>query len=263
MPQAVIDEITVTDFPSVQAMFAQVLSWLHQEQSATLFYLNVHVANLANVTPDLKAILQRCGLVYCDGSGIVWASKLFGEPLSLRMPAADWFTDLLDTLAQANKTVYFLAGKPGVAEKAMATFNRLIPSHTIIGSHHGYLAGDLDTEQQVIAEINRLKPDVLIVGMGTPVQERWIARHRDALNVNIVWALGAVLDYYTGDISRCPQWMGHCGLEWLYRFMLEPQRLFGRYIVGNPWFVSRMLGVLLLQQRPWKRVASPWRSVTS
>jgi N-acetylglucosaminyldiphosphoundecaprenol N-acetyl-beta-D-mannosaminyltransferase len=136
--------------------------------------------------------------------------------------------------------VYLLGGAPGVPEAALAAIEKQVPCHTVIGKHHGYILDKPETERRVIEEINALAPDILIVGFGTPLQECWIEQHRVQLKVPVIYAIGAVMDFASGRVSRCPQWMGDAGFEWLYRLYTEPGRLLGRYIIGNPWFLSRI-----------------------
>jgi N-acetylglucosaminyldiphosphoundecaprenol N-acetyl-beta-D-mannosaminyltransferase len=203
-------------------------------------YLNIHVANSAFINPDLKRSLQEADLVYCDGAGIVVGSRWLGKPLPTRLTAADWFLDMLRYFAKAGSRVYLLGGKPGVPEQALETIIRDVPEHTVVGAHHGFILKNAEIEANVIEEINALKPDIVILGFGTPLQERWIAKHKHSLNVPMIYGIGAVMDFVSGAVPRCPAWMGERGLEWLYRLLVEPGRMAGRYIVGNPWFLARI-----------------------
>lgn len=207
---------------------------------------------MAHRQPRWKQILQQADVAYCDGAGIVWASLLQGTPLPTRLTAADWLPDLLAYMARAGKTIYFLGGKPGIAQKAMAALSRHVPQHTVVGMHHGYIHQNPALTQQVIAHINTVQPDLLIVGFGMPLQEYWINTYRHQLKVPAIWAMGATLDYFAGKVPRCPQWMGTWGLEWLFRLGVEPRRMFQRYILGNPWFLSRI--VLSAMREKWQAV---------
>jgi N-acetylglucosaminyldiphosphoundecaprenol N-acetyl-beta-D-mannosaminyltransferase len=209
---------------------------------ATLYYLNIHTANQAWRYPQLKRIYQQASVVYADGAGIVlgshWASS--GPPLPCRLTMADWIFDLLAELARHGRRVYFLGGDPGLPEALWPVLEQRVPQHTVVGAHHGYLQGQPALGRQVISDINALAPDVLLVGMGTPTQEFWMEAHRNQLRVKVLYATGAVMDYHTGRQPRCPQWMGTTGLEWLHRLGSNPRRLFGRYVLGNPWFMARI-----------------------
>lgn len=239
-PLSVIEGIPVAGFPNPESLFERIIQMVGLPGQKLVHYLNIHVANAAYGDPALKRSLQTSDLVYCDGAGIMVGSKLLGSPLPTRLTAADWFLDMLRSFAKANCSVYLLGGEPGVPETALEVLNETVPGHTVTGVHHGYILKDPALETVVIDEINRLQPDILIVGFGTPLQEAWIERNRHRLKVPVVYAIGAVMDFVSGRVSRCPRWMGDAGFEWLYRLGTEPQRLLGRYVLGNPWFLSRI-----------------------
>jgi N-acetylglucosaminyldiphosphoundecaprenol N-acetyl-beta-D-mannosaminyltransferase len=135
--------------------------------------------------------------------------------------------------------MYFLGGKPGVAQKARQKLQARIPALTITGECQGYF--DIGAEERIIEKINNAKPDILVVGMGTSKQEKWIYRNRHRLNVPLCWAVGAVFDFISVRIERAPYWMRKINLEWLYRLYREPKRLWKRYLLGNPIFIFRVL----------------------
>jgi N-acetylglucosaminyldiphosphoundecaprenol N-acetyl-beta-D-mannosaminyltransferase len=235
-----IEDISVAAFPNPQSLFERLVQESRKPGQSIVHYLNIHVANTAFGDVRLKQILQQSDLVYCDGAGIVLGSKMLGSPLPTRLTAADWFVDMLAYFANSNCKVYLLGGDPGVPEQALKEIAKQVPNHTVVGAHHGYILSGPEVQAQVIDEINALQPDILIVGFGTPLQEYWMDAHRDKLNVPVVYAIGAVMDFVSQKVSRCPQWMGDAGFEWLYRLCTEPGRLGGRYVIGNPWFLSRI-----------------------
>ncbi len=243
-----IEGILVDNIPDLPALFDRLRQEAQRPGKSVFAALNVHIANIAKQNPTLRQFLQDSEVVYCDGAGIVLASKLLGQPLPCRFTAADWLFDLWAYLSQQGITAFYLGGEPGIAEKALAQFEAHHPKHTILGVHHGFILQDQSLERQVMDRINALQPDVLFVGFGCPLQEEWIQQHKDALNVSVFYPIGATLDYLTHKVPRCPAWMGENGLEWLFRFLVEPRRMFRRYIMGNPWFLWRIVG-LALQQR--------------
>ncbi len=243
-----IEDIDVLAFENVQGLFQRILHELNKPRQVVISYLNVHVANSAFAKPELKAFLQNIDFVYCDGSGIQLGAKLQGQNIPTRFPAADWIMDFIKLLSEKEKSIYLLGGQPGIADKMYSRLNKEIPNHTVIGNHHGYILKDQDLEKEVIEDINNKKPDILIVGFGTPLQEEWIQKHRHKLNTSLIMPLGAVMDYFTGETHRCPQWVGDIGFEWFYRLCLEPRRMAGRYIIGNPCFVSRIISQNILSK---------------
>ncbi len=237
-----IEEIDILGFKSTESFFQRLLYELKKPQQAVISYLNVHVSNSAYLNPELKTFLQTSDFVYCDGAGIQLGAALQNENIPLRFPAADWIMDFFKRLSAEGKTVFLLGGEPGVSHKMRSLLDEKMSNHPLVGAHHGYFLNDPKQEEDIIENINQISPDVLIVGLGTPLQEKWIQEHRHELNVSLILPLGAVMDYFTEQTHRCPQWLGDIGFEWLYRLCLEPRRMAGRYVIGNPWFVSRILG---------------------
>lgn len=259
-PSAVdIEGIAVAGFPNPESLFERVVQESRKPSQNVVHYLNIHVANTAQHNRALKDILQASDLVYCDGAGIVVGSKLLGTPLPTRLTAADWFLEMLSYFAQNGCKVYLLGGEPGVPEQAIEVLERQLPNHTVVGAHHGFILNQPQLETELIEQINQCQPDILIVGFGTPLQEQWIERNRHRLQVPTLYAIGAVMDFISGKVSRCPRWMGDAGLEWLYRLGTEPRRLLGRYVFGNPWFLSRIVWQVACQRFKllWKPVNAP------
>ncbi|MBK8189590.1 MAG: WecB/TagA/CpsF family glycosyltransferase [Vampirovibrionales bacterium] len=240
-PRIAVDGIAVDAFASQGQFFDRIVSEIRRPRQTYIGNLNVHAANIAREDAAFRKTLQYADAVFCDGAGIVWASRLLGGPvLPKRFTSADFMPALLKRLAQEDLTCYFLGSAPGVAQDAMATLARLVPNHTMVGWHHGYLT-DPQINARAIAEINRLQPDILFVGMGMPLQEHWTQKNRRALAVRCLMPLGATMDYFSGRAPRCPSWMGSMGLEWLFRLFLEPRRMSGRYLAGNPVFMARTM----------------------
>jgi len=204
-----------------------------------IMYVNVHCLNVSRRNRAYRRILNRADTVYCDGTGVVWGARLLGQTLPGRMTGADWIIDLCAHCEQAGYGLYLLGGEPGTAEGARNVLCERFKRLRIVGTQHGFFHAHEAPE--VIASITRAKPDILLVGMGTPVQEQWIDSYGLQLDVPVVWAMGAVMDFVTAKVPRAPRWMLDHGLEWLYRFMIEPKRLWRRYLLGNTIFVLRVL----------------------
>jgi N-acetylglucosaminyldiphosphoundecaprenol N-acetyl-beta-D-mannosaminyltransferase len=216
-------------------------------------YANVHVLNTAWKDRDLRAILNQATLVYCDGAGVALAARLLGQRLPGRMTGADWIETLCRACADLGTSLYFLGGLPEVAARAAQHLESRYIGLPVAGVHHGYIA-ESHVCSAAIAAVNGARPDILLVGMGTPTQEKWIAAHRHQLQVPVVWAVGALFDFVAGIQPRGPRWMLDSGLEWLYRLCSDPRRLWRRYLVGNPLFLLRILR---------QRIAGPAESMGS
>ena len=228
-----IDQLTLS------GLLERVVVMLQSSGTSKIMYVNVHCMNLALSYAKLHRILTQADLVYCDGAGIVLGARLHGLFLSGRMTGADWIYDLCALCEKKKYSVFFLGAEPGIAQKAISKLKKEYPGLNVAGSHHGYF-----TEQEddaLINKINKSKADILLVGMGSPLQEYWIDKYFAELNIPLVWAMGAVMDYIAGKVPRAPQWMLNNGLEWVYRFIVEPKRMWRRYLIGN---VSFLLNVI-------------------
>ncbi len=206
----------------------------------TVGYLNVHVANLAARDALLRRYLNElCDLVYCDGKGVGWGALLQGLPEPPRMTAADWLPDLMGCFEENDIRVFVIAGKLGVVDRAVADIDkRIVGGLDPIGSHDGYVASPEKTTSAIDAA-NASGADVVLVGMGSPIQEHWVLANRDRLSAPVVWAIGATFDYYAGEQARGPEWLRKAGHEWAARLVANPGRLWRRYVLGNPQFLWR------------------------
>lgn len=210
------------------------------DRRRTLMYANVHVLNIAYEDPELRGILNRADLVCCDGAGVRLGARLLGRQLPERMTGADWIDPLCSWAAQHGTRLFFLAGRPGATARAAELLQDRHPGLNVAGVHHGYLA-EPSICAAAIGRINAARPHILLVGMGTPIQERWIDEHRSELETPVVWSVGALFDFVSGTQPRGPRWMLDHGLEWLFRLSVEPTRMWRRYLVGNPLFLWRVL----------------------
>ncbi len=204
----------------------------------TIGYANPHVLNMSVHDRVLREQLQSASTVICDGSGVRLGARILGRRLPPRLAAADWIDDLCATAAEKGIPIYFLAGNEGVAKRAAAVLTSRHAGLRIPGAHHGYLTPELS--RNVVDDINGSGASIVLVGMGTPVQEHWIAKYRPSIKAPVVWAVGAVLDFVTGEQRRSPAWIRRLHLEWLWRLGSDPVRLWRRYVIGNPLFLLRV-----------------------
>lgn len=202
-------------------------------------YINVAVSNQASGDPDLASILNSADLVYVDGAGIQLGCRLLGASCPPRNTGADFLGEIFGLCARKGKSVGLLGGTPGAAEKIRKIYTCHYPQLMIKFVCDGFE----EFEQSAVWEPALLSqpPDLLLVGMGVPRQERWIRDYGRRFDVRVYWSVGALFEYDSGHLKRCPDWMGRWGLEWLFRLVVEPKRLWQRYLIGNPRFLRRCL----------------------
>lgn len=226
----------------VNELINYIVTSAQQNKKTIVGNVNVRAINFAYELPWYKNFINKSDVVFCDGFGVLLGAKMCGHCLnsSNRMTCPDYIEKLAKTCEEADVSLFLLAGKPGVAEQAVKKLQVIAPNLKI-DSHHGYFDKSGLENELVIERINQFQPDVLYVGFGMPVQERWILNNSARINAKVFLPLGACLDFYTGAVYRGPRWMTNRGLEWLTRFFTEPQRLWERYVVGNPLFFYRVL----------------------
>lgn len=200
-------------------------------------FLNTHASNLAAAYPDFADALERA-LVLNDGIGVDLASKrLHGAPFPENLNGTDFVPRLLAEL-QEPRRIFLLGGQPGVAEAAAQAVARLAPQHRVVGVHHGFFAADEAAE--VAARVAEVEAEIVLVAMGNPRQELFVARHGAATGALLLLSVGALLDFMSGRVDRAPRWMQRLRLEWVYRLLLEPGRMWRRYLVGNVRFLVQL-----------------------
>jgi len=218
-------------------LLAFIENHLQTKEKCKLFYLNIYGANLALQSPQFRQLVNQADLVYCDGVGVQVGARLLGETLPERMTPPDWIDKLFGICESGGYSVFLLGAKPGVAERAREVIQQSFPNLAIT-IHHGYFDKHKDSAENrsLVAAINRSKPDLLIVGFGMPLQEQWISENYDSLEASVFLPVGAMLDYVAGMVPRAPRWLTDRGLEWLARLVIEPKRLWRRYVIGIPVF---------------------------
>ena len=185
---------------------------------------NAEIVEKASKTPQLRRIINEdAAIVTPDGVGLIYASKLKGDPIQEKVAGIDFAHSAIELCAKLGRSVYLLGSKPGVAEAAAANLENEIPGLKIAGFRDGYFRED--EEPSVVAEINASGADFLCVALGSPKQEYFVIKHRDALKVKAAAGLGGSLDIWSGQLNRAPKFYIDHGLEWLYRMIQEPKRL--------------------------------------
>ena len=198
-----------------------------QSQSSLIVTPNSEMLAMASEDKQLTDILNSADLATPDGIGVVIASKILGKPLEERVAGFDLITELFQEFAEEEINFYFLGGKPGIVDQAVLNLKDKYSNLNISGYHHGYL--DRESQEQVITEINNKDIDLLLVGMGVPLQEKFLDNNLKKLRVGAAVTVGGSFDVLAGEVNRAPLWMQKAALEWFYRLLQEPSR-FGRML---------------------------------
>jgi N-acetylglucosaminyldiphosphoundecaprenol N-acetyl-beta-D-mannosaminyltransferase len=223
-------------------LLARITGWVGRGgPPRRVMYVNAHVLNQSRGNPGLRHTLQHADLVYCDGYGVRLAAQALEAAVPYRMTGADWIWDLATLCERAGLSLFLLGSEPGIAATASRRLCRRFPDLRMSGAHHGYFEIGSPHDERVVEHINERRPDILLVGMGTPKQELWVRHNARALDVDVIWTVGALFDYVSGRVPRAPGWLADNGLEWIFRLAIEPQRMWRRYLLGNPVFISRVV----------------------
>ncbi len=210
----------------------------------SVFFVNTQTLNLAAADREYRDLLNQAEVVFGDGTGVRWAARLQGVRLQDNVNGTDLVPYLFRHSGAEAEHVrscryFMLGGDPESIQRAASEYQSDYPLWQQAGYHHGYL-NDPATTDEVIEQINASGADLLLVGMGSPIQEKWIHIHRDRLNVAVCMSVGGLFDYAAGNIRRAPLWLRQRGFEWLGLLAQQPHKA-GRYLVGNPLFLVRVL----------------------
>lgn len=224
----------------VDGLLAWITNMVAHGRRGRVSYANAHNVLVAAENPAYHHALEDTEVVFCDGFGVWGASRWLGTPLPERMTMPDW-SERLFALADARGwSLFFLGAEVGIAERAAMLLRQRYPRLTI-HTHHGYFNVENDENEAVLARINAAKPTLLLVGMGPPRQDLWIQINHLRHVAPLTMAVGCLFDYMAGTKQRGPRWMTKMGGEWLWRLGREPQRLWRRYLLGNPRFILHIL----------------------
>lgn len=182
---------------------------------------------------DFKKAYKKASLALPDGMSLVWASRLMKARLKERIAGVDLIFSLCNIAVRKKHLIFLLGTRKETIGKAKNILQQQFPGLQIIGTQNGYFKNN----QKVIEKINMHQPDILFIGMGFPKQEKWIYKNISQLNVKVAVTIGGAFDLIAGKVKRAPIWMQNWGLEWLWRLIREPRRLWKRYIIGNTIFI--------------------------
>jgi N-acetylglucosaminyldiphosphoundecaprenol N-acetyl-beta-D-mannosaminyltransferase len=209
--------------------------WIAMKERHYVCVCPVHSIMECRRSDQVRHVFNGAGMVTPDGMPVVWVARWSGHPNVSRVYGPDLMLALLERERHCH---FFYGGGPGVAERLAGEMKRKFPKLDVAG----YLAPPFAPLEELCtpaaaAAINATHPDIVWVGMSSPKQDLWMARMRSLLEAPVLIAVGAAFDFHTGTVKQAPRWMQRSGLEWFFRLVTEPRRLWRRYLIDNPWFL--------------------------
>jgi N-acetylglucosaminyldiphosphoundecaprenol N-acetyl-beta-D-mannosaminyltransferase len=230
-----VHQVSSSDIQSI------ILRRVRANERGLFLYVHLHSINLAQADEELRDVLNSATITYCDGEGVRVGARILGRSLPERIPLTRWIYPLLDFCACNSLSVYCVGTENRIIHRAVELLRERFPALNIVGYHDGFFHTSGDGLSDVLRDIHNTRPNILIVGMGTPLQELWIRDHWDELQAGCILSAGSCFDYIAGEKQACPAWMADHGLEWLHRLFREPRRVWRRYLIGIPLFFWRLL----------------------
>lgn len=232
---AYVDRVTLNE------TVERVEEFLASGSAHQVVTVNVDFIRLARENNEFRAVINRSDLAIADGMPLVWASGWLGDKLPERVTGVDLVNQCCSLAAEKGYKVFLLGGADGVAQGAAQVLKDVHPGIQVVGAYSPPVGPFTEEEDQKIVEmIQAAKPDMLFVAFGAPKQDLWIAQHQEQINVPVAIGVGGVFNFLTGRVSRAPLWMQERGMEWLFRVMCEPRRLWRRYFVEDMPVVTRL-----------------------
>lgn len=228
------------DATSYDAACDQIQQWVEAGRSGYVIAANVHVVMTAYWQRAFQQIVNQAALVTPDGMPLVWALRLLGVPEASRVYGPDLMLAWCDRAARSGVPIFLYGGTATMLEKLVQRLSNEFPGLAIAGTYAPPFRA-LTAEEEAV-DVERIRGSgakVLLVGLGCPKQEAWMARHQEHLPLVMI-GVGAAFSFHSGEVSQAPRWMMRQGLEWLYRLLVEPRRLWRRYLINNPAFVVLM-----------------------
>ena len=220
---------------SMEETLVRIEEFIRSGQPHQHVVVNVDKLVKASRDPELRRTVNACALVNADGMPVVWASRLLGKPLKERVAGIDLFEALMRRAGDKGWRVFLLGAREEVVAAVADTYRRRYPALAIAGWRNGYWSDE--EEAQVAAQVRASGADLLFVAISSPKKEQFLGRWQAEMQVPFAMGVGGTFDVAIGRVRRAPRWMQRAGLEWFYRFLQEPRRMFRRYFIDDLAFV--------------------------
>ncbi len=209
------------------------------------YIVTPNIDHMVRLRDDLefRKVYAGASLVLADGMPLLWAAGFLGTPLKEKISGSDLLPKLCELANHKGYRLFFLGGRKGAANKSAEVFRKNYPSIQIVGTYcpaWGF-EKDEDENTRIVEMIKHARPDILFVGLGAPKQEKWIYKYKDQYQVPVSIGVGASFDFVSGMVKRAPVWMQKVGLEWFWRLLMEPKRLWKRYLIDDMKFFELIL----------------------
>jgi N-acetylglucosaminyldiphosphoundecaprenol N-acetyl-beta-D-mannosaminyltransferase len=233
-------KINCMDIPSTVNLVRQAC---REERRLFLSYYNIHTFNLSIQLPWFFELIESTDITLCDSIGILAAIRYMGLnlPIAYRVSYSLLMPELLKVCNWDSASLFMLGSRPELLDAAVENVRRKYPAIRVNG-HHGYFQmKNPEQNEAVLEQISNARPQILLIGMGSPTQEEWLFLNRHQLPSSVILLGGAAIDRLAGAVPDCPNFISNAGMEWLYRLCREPKRLSIRYLLGNPAFMLQIL----------------------
>lgn len=220
---------------SMEATLQKIDGFITSGQPHQHVAVNVDKLVKASRDADLRTIINGCALISADGMPVVWASRLLGKGLPERVAGVDLFEALMKRSSDRGWRVFLLGAREEIVVEVKNRYERKYPGLTVCGYQNGYWTPD--EEAGVVEQIGASKPDLLFVAISSPKKEQFLGKYQAELKVPFAMGVGGTFDVAAGKTRRAPGWMQKSGLEWFYRFLQEPRRMFKRYFIDDVAFL--------------------------
>lgn len=220
-----------------------VKDFINDKGKSQISFVPVYSIVVAQKDEEFKVALNSSSFVLADGMPIVWVSKLFGMPIPERIAGCDFFMKFCRVASEKQYTFFLMGATEEVLSNMCANLKKEFSSLRIVGTYSPPFKKEFSEEDNLIMinKINEAKPDILWVGMSAPKQEKWIFQNLEKLDIKVAAGVGAVFDFIAGTKRRAPKWIQNIGMEWFWRLVHEPKRLWKRYLIGNSLFLWLVL----------------------
>jgi N-acetylglucosaminyldiphosphoundecaprenol N-acetyl-beta-D-mannosaminyltransferase len=248
---------TRIDNTTLDETLSTIAEWI-ESRDTPRYVVTPNVDHIVKLQCDneFRDVYRDADMVLADGMPLVWAARFFGTPLRGKISGSDLFMEICRVAASRKFRLFFLGGNPGDAERAKENLTRQNPGLLVVGCYcppFGFETDELE-KRKIVEAIKSADPDVLFVGLGAPKQEKWIYQFYQQVGVPVTIGVGVSFSFAAGTIKRAPIWMQKRGLEWFWRLMIEPRRLWRRYLVDD----MKFFWLILRQKLSHRSYSGPW-----